>query len=123
MGPSHNLTALVRSKVELTCEASGNPLPQFTWVHHTQAGDEVKGHEKNLIITGVSYPDQGTLASKSEMNVNRIYNEIRLLKYGHRQAVCPDKINGGNYKPSGSWDASTARILTEISLCCFAKIF
>ena len=42
-----------------------------------------------------SYPDQGTLASKSEMNVNRIYNEIRLLKYGHRQAVCPDKINGG----------------------------
>ena len=60
MGPSDNLTALVRSKVELTCEASGNPLPHFTWVHHTQAGDEVKGHEKNLIITGVSYPDQGT---------------------------------------------------------------
>ena len=28
-----------------------------------------------------------------------------------------------NYKPSGSWDASVARILTEISLCCFAKIF
>ena len=44
----------------MTCEASGNPLPHFTWVHHTPAGDQVKGHGKNLIITGVSYPDQGT---------------------------------------------------------------
>ena len=59
MGPSANLTALVRSKVELTCEASGSPLPSFTWVRHTQAGDSVMGHEKNLIITGVSYRDQG----------------------------------------------------------------
>jgi len=59
VGPSANVTQLLRSKLELTCQASGNPPPQYTWIHHTESGSSVKGHEKNLIIAGITYHDQG----------------------------------------------------------------
>ena len=50
---------MLGSKLELVCEASGNPVPEYSWVHHTQTDSAVRGHEKNLIIAGVEYRDQG----------------------------------------------------------------
>ena len=67
----------MRSKVELTCEASGSPLPAYQWVHHTQDGDRVRGHEKNLIITGVSYRDQGHYECRA---TNYIKGQQRTVK-------------------------------------------
>ena len=59
VGPQANVTQMLGSKLELVCEASGNPVPEYSWVHHTQTDSAVRGHEKNLIIAGVEYRDQG----------------------------------------------------------------
>ena len=59
VGPSQNVTLLLRSKLELTCQATGNPPPHYTWIHHTETGSSIVGHERNLIVTGVGYHEQG----------------------------------------------------------------
>lgn len=77
VGPKANVTQLLRSKLELTCEASGNPLPQYTWIHHTETESTVRGHEKNLIITGLTYRDQGQYECRA---TNFIRGEEKFVK-------------------------------------------
>ena len=66
-----------------------------------------------------SYDGPETLASKSKMNVNRILQWDTSSEIWHGLI----RLMVENYKPSGSLGASAVGILTEISLCSFAKIF
>ena len=72
------MTQLLRSKLELTCQATGSPLPTYTWLHHTDTGSSVvRGHEKNLIIAGISYSDQGHYECQAS---NVIHGEQQVVK-------------------------------------------
>lgn len=77
VGPSANVTQLLRSKLELTCQASGDPAPRYTWHHVTEAGASVRGHEKNLIITGLSYRDQGHYECRATNTVKGIERTVK----------------------------------------------
>ena len=59
VSPAHNVTQQLRSRLELRCAAAGNPAPRYSWVHHSEAGSEVRGHEAVLVIAGLGYRDQG----------------------------------------------------------------
>ena len=59
VSPAHNVTQQLRSRLELRCAAAGNPAPRYSWVHHSEAGSEVRGHEAVLVIAGLGYGDQG----------------------------------------------------------------
>jgi len=77
VGPSANVTQLLRSKLELTCQASGDPAPRYTWHHVTEAGASVRGHEKNLIITGLSYRDQGHYECRATNTVKGMERTVK----------------------------------------------
>ena len=60
-----HLDKVLRSKKSLSCEASGNPAPTYTWLQHTEEGALVRGHTNQLVVERLQYRDQGTRAGTS----------------------------------------------------------
>ena len=57
--PSRDLHKLLHTKVELRCEAVGNPAPSYEWYQHTMDGEVRRGTSKNLVLANLRYDDQG----------------------------------------------------------------
>ena len=57
--PSRDLHKLLHTKVELRCEAVGNPAPAYEWYQHTMDGEVRRGTSKNLVLANLRYDDQG----------------------------------------------------------------
>ena len=59
IAPSASMHRLLRSKVSLSCEASGNPSPSYAWLQHTEEGAVRRGEGRVLVLTSLQYKDQG----------------------------------------------------------------
>lgn len=67
VGPAAQLEKLLGAKLELTCEAEGQPAPDYTWIQ--EAADEaavdgtpppqIRGHNRRLVVHDLTYQDQG----------------------------------------------------------------
>ncbi len=65
-------------KTVLTCEAEGNPPPKYQWLQRLISHEIlVRGHEKNLVLSNVSYVHQGEFVCKAE---NQIRGEDRSIQ-------------------------------------------
>lgn len=65
--------------VELTCQADGNPLPSFKWVHHTKTGPVTRGHDKVLRIARLDYKDQGEYSCEVTNEISSSRSEVVLV--------------------------------------------
>jgi len=65
--------------VELTCQADGNPLPSFKWVHHTKTGPVTRGHDKVLTIARLDYQDQGEYSCEVTNEISSSRSEVVLV--------------------------------------------
>ena len=68
VSPAHNVTQQLRSRLELRCAAAGNPAPRYSWVHHSEAGSEVRGHE--AVWDGLRWASVGPLPSTRKFSAH-----------------------------------------------------
>jgi hypothetical protein len=61
VGPSDRLEQLLGSKLELTCDAEGQPVPDYIWVQEAapHAPPQIRGHNRRLVLHELTYQDQG----------------------------------------------------------------
>jgi len=63
VGPTKVVTAQLYNKTVLTCEAEGNPPPQYTWLQMKPTQEvQVRAHTQEFVIENVTYDDQGEFA-------------------------------------------------------------
>lgn len=70
--PSSTQTVFVGSKTNFTCEAEGNPTPQYMWIQKWDGNPPTyldRGHVSTLIIRNTTYDYQGKYVCRV---VNRI---------------------------------------------------
>ncbi len=59
VGPSSQVRATVGDRVELTCDAEGNPSPRYQWLQKLPSQTVlIRGKERVLAIQSASYDDQ-----------------------------------------------------------------
>ena len=68
----------MKSRTVLSCEAEGNPEPKYQWLQKLSSQEVlVRGYEKTLIISNVSYDHQGQFVCKA---FNKIRGEERSVQ-------------------------------------------
>lgn len=65
--------------VELTCQADGNPLPSYKWVHHTTTGPVTRGTDMVLSIASLDYKDQGEYSCEVTNEISSGRSEVVLV--------------------------------------------
>lgn len=75
VGPSKIVAAKMFNKTVLTCEAEGNPTPEYQWLQ-MQPNQEVRirGYAKQLVIENVTYDHQGEFVCEA---INEIKGQKR----------------------------------------------
>ena len=67
VGPAGQLEKLLGEKLELTCEAEGQPALDYTWIQESPTDDvtaaaippQIRGHNRRLVVHDLTYQDQG----------------------------------------------------------------
>ena len=60
IGPTDNILLVTGQSVTLSCHAEASPLPQYTWIHQTLAGDTaILGHADTLTMEDVTFSAAG----------------------------------------------------------------
>jgi len=77
--PQGIVEKIYNTDVELTCQADGNPLPSYKWVHHTATGPVTRGHEKVLRIVRLDYKDQGEYSCEVTNEISSSRSEVILV--------------------------------------------
>ena len=71
VGPSPTIEAVKGKSVTLTCEAEGNPEPNYQWLQKLPSQEVlIRGYEKHLFIRNVSYEHQGDFVCKAMNSIN-----------------------------------------------------
>ena len=71
VGPSKVILAKMYNKTTLSCNAEGNPPPQYQWLQKLPTEDVlVRSYEKDFVIQNVTYEYQGEFVCKAVNTIN-----------------------------------------------------
>ena len=71
VGPTKVVTAQLYNKTVLTCEAEGNPPPQYTWLQMNPTQEVlIRAHTQEFVIENVTYDYQGEFVCKATNDIN-----------------------------------------------------
>jgi len=99
LAPALQLHRLLRSKVELSCEADGSPSPSYTWLQHTDEGAIPRGEGRLLVLLSLDYQDQGRYECRAS---NFIRGEKRTANSQHiaLNVTGPPRMHGDSSEMS-----------------------
>ena len=71
VGPSKIVSATMYNKTTLTCDAEGNPPPQYQWLQKLPTQEVlIRSYTKDLVIQNVTYAYQGEFVCKAVNIIN-----------------------------------------------------
>jgi len=71
VGPTKLISAQLYNKTVLTCEAEGNPPPQYQWLQMLPTGEvRIRASHQQFVIENVTYDYQGEFACEATNEIN-----------------------------------------------------
>ena len=78
VGPTSIIAARVNSQATLTCEAEGNPEPEYQWMQKLPTSEVlIRGYEKELVIDSATYDHQGEFVCKAFNTINNEHRSVQ----------------------------------------------